>query len=241
MNTCPINNKTTTVETTFRAISTLNASAQPVVLPAIGSARLTAEDTVPPVSPETQTPMSKTRAMLEPIAWPMKQQLLRLLWEKPLVQIAQGLGCTSSAVAKRAKVLHLPTPASGYWKKKISGIPIEIPSEVIELMKQLDAEAMKTVQVGPPAKGRRRPKFRKKPTPIAWPSKQDFLRKLWTKPATHIARELGCCHQSVFGKAKAWELPVPGNGYWQRRLAGMQPLIPPAVAAVLCKLELGDQ
>ncbi len=184
-------------------------------------------------------PSSEVCIMREPIPWPRTHLLLRLIWEKPMLQIAQDLGCDPKTISKRAKVLGLPTPAPGHWKKKVSGLPAEIPREVLDRMNNLDAEAATMVEGGSHAKGRRRraPGFRKKPERIIWPSKQDLLRRLWTTPATQIARELGCSHQSVSAKGKAWGLPMPGDGYWQRRLAGMPPLIPSEVSAMLAQLE----
>jgi hypothetical protein len=100
-------------------------------------------------------------------------------------------------------------------------------------MEELDAASDETDDAKTNPRRRVMPGYRKKPTPIAWPEKEILLRLLWSKPLTHLAREFGCCHQSIHAKAKAWKIPMPGNGYWQRCNAGMQPCIPPEVAVIL--------
>jgi hypothetical protein len=53
---------------------------------------------------------------------------------------------------------------------------------------------------------------------ITWPSsKADFLQDLWDIPATQIAKRLECSQSMVLTKAKEWNLPRPGFGYFQRK------------------------
>lgn len=183
-----------------------------------------------------------TSVMLEPIAWPPNHEFFRLLWEKPTTHIARDLKCTPTAVRKHAKILGFSAPSPGYWNKKVAGIAVEIPKVVQDRMMKVEADVLAGNQSNTRFKGRKRraSKDRKKLTAIQWPSREVLLRLLWTKPMIHIARDLGCYHQAVFAKAKSWRLPLPGLGYWQRRRAGMQPLIPPEVAAILTDPNAGQ-
>ena len=51
---------------------------------------------------------------------PSKEELEKLLWEKPTAQIAKDFGVSDSAVGKWAKFYNLKKPCRGYWgfKKK---------------------------------------------------------------------------------------------------------------------------
>ena len=52
------------------------------------------------------------------VNWPTKDELQKLLWEKPTTQIANDYGVTDNAVAKWAKKYGLNKPPRGYWSKK---------------------------------------------------------------------------------------------------------------------------
>lgn len=47
-----------------------------------------------------------------------KEELERKVWEKPTMQIAQDLGISDVAIAKRCKRLGISKPPRGYWAKK---------------------------------------------------------------------------------------------------------------------------
>lgn len=53
---------------------------------------------------------------------PSKEELRKLLWEKPTVQIAADLGVSDSAICKWAKTYQIDKPPRGYWgfKAKMS-------------------------------------------------------------------------------------------------------------------------
>jgi hypothetical protein len=53
---------------------------------------------------------------------PSKEELRKLLWEKPTVQIAADLGVSDSAICKWAKAYQIDKPPRGYWgfKAKMS-------------------------------------------------------------------------------------------------------------------------
>lgn len=63
-------------------------------------------------------------------------------------------------------------------------------------------------------------KRRKANKDITWPSKPDFLERLWTKRGTQIARELGCRADQVFAKADELRLQRPDPLYWARKKYG---------------------
>ena len=60
-------------------------------------------------------PVSKTK-----IEWPSKEELEKLLWEKPTTYIAKDLGVSDKAVEKHVKKLGLTKPPRGYWAKSQS-------------------------------------------------------------------------------------------------------------------------
>lgn len=51
------------------------------------------------------------------IVWPCKEELEKLVWEKPTMQLALDLGVTDSAISKRCKSLGILKPPRGYWTK----------------------------------------------------------------------------------------------------------------------------
>lgn len=51
------------------------------------------------------------------IIWPLPDELKRLVWEIPKSELAQQLGISDVAIAKRCKYLGIPVPARGYWQK----------------------------------------------------------------------------------------------------------------------------
>lgn len=142
----------------------------------------------------------------------------------------------------RAAALGLPRPGHGFWQKRTAGMKLEIPEEVVELMDRLDSEepapqSAEEAPVGP----RRRCLRRRGPRPaIEWPPDAEFLQMLWSKPATHIARELGCSNQLVHCRANDLGFPTPGIGYWQKKIAGIEVGIPPEVEQLLARLEAGS-
>ena len=52
------------------------------------------------------------------IQWPPKEELEKLLWEKPTTYIAKELGVSDKAVEKHIKKLGLTKPPRGYWVKQ---------------------------------------------------------------------------------------------------------------------------
>lgn len=52
------------------------------------------------------------------VEWPETAELQRLLWEKPVVEIARGLGVSDKAVEKHAAKLGLTKPPRGHWLKQ---------------------------------------------------------------------------------------------------------------------------
>jgi hypothetical protein len=172
------------------------------------------------------------RPMLTPVVWPADHILLDWLWTKPAPQIARELGCHPSAVRARAKVRNLPRPGPGYWQRKKAGCQLEIPEEVKAL---ITCPAI----VGNPRPGgcRRRSPIRRRWRRVQWPSDAEFLQQLWSLPATHFAKVLGCCYQGVLLRAKRLGFPTPGEGYWQRKTAGFEMPIPDAVKKLIEELK----
>ena len=52
------------------------------------------------------------------ISWPLKDDLLKLVWEKPTSTLCKELGVSDSAIAKQCKKLKIIKPPRGYWAKE---------------------------------------------------------------------------------------------------------------------------
>lgn len=59
---------------------------------------------------------------------PTKEELEKLLWEKPTTKIAKDLGVSDVAVGKLARKLGVEKPPRGYWRKVELGLIPEIKS-----------------------------------------------------------------------------------------------------------------
>ena len=51
------------------------------------------------------------------ISWPSKEELQKIVWEKPSEEIAKELGVSGKAIEKRCKRLGITKPTRGYWAK----------------------------------------------------------------------------------------------------------------------------
>lgn len=51
------------------------------------------------------------------IIWPSKEELEKLIWEFPTIQLAKKLGVSDKAIEKRCKKLNISKPPRGYWSK----------------------------------------------------------------------------------------------------------------------------
>jgi biotin operon repressor len=60
-----------------------------------------------------------TNIKLQPdkIIWPGKEELQKLIWEKPCAKIAKELGVSDKAIEKRCKKYGIEKPPRGYWAK----------------------------------------------------------------------------------------------------------------------------
>lgn len=52
------------------------------------------------------------------IQWPSKEELQKLIWEIPSIQIGKNLGVSDKAIEKRCKKLGITKPPRGYWAKQ---------------------------------------------------------------------------------------------------------------------------
>lgn len=51
------------------------------------------------------------------ILWPAKEELTKMVWEKPSLVIADELGVSDRAIGKKCKVLNIQKPPRGFWAK----------------------------------------------------------------------------------------------------------------------------
>lgn len=78
--------------------------------------------------------------------------------------------------------------------------------------------------------------FGARPRQYKRPSKLTLLVLLWTMPATHIAKRIGCSQATILGWAKEDGLKGPGHRYWQRKKSGIKVQVPAAIIALYVKL-----
>lgn len=50
-----------------------------------------------------------------------RKELYRLVWSKPIIQVAKEIGVSDVAVAKRCRRNKIPVPGRGYWRKLETG------------------------------------------------------------------------------------------------------------------------
>ncbi|TFI51369.1 hypothetical protein BLD44_026675 [Mastigocladus laminosus UU774] len=60
-----------------------------------------------------------SRIHIRKVERPSKEELQKLVWEKPTTQIAKDFGVSDKAVEKWCKVYGVEKPPRGYWVKKI--------------------------------------------------------------------------------------------------------------------------
>lgn len=54
-----------------------------------------------------------------------REELYRLVSERPLNKVAPELGLSATALARICQSHNIPYPGSGYWTKKAMGLPVE--------------------------------------------------------------------------------------------------------------------
>lgn len=55
------------------------------------------------------------------VAWPSKEELSRLVFEKPTIHLAKEFGVSDKAVEKWCKIYNIKKPDRGYWARKKAG------------------------------------------------------------------------------------------------------------------------
>src|SRR4051812_16731968 len=58
-------------------------------------------------------------------------------------------------------------------------------------------------------------------------TREELYERLWKKPATKIARELGITDVAMIYLCRNYEIPKPPKGYWSMVAHGQQPERPP--------------
>lgn len=53
---------------------------------------------------------------------PSREELLKMIWEKPTVAIAEELGVSDKCIEKWCRCYEIPKPPRGYWQKKKSKV-----------------------------------------------------------------------------------------------------------------------
>jgi hypothetical protein len=62
---------------------------------------------------------------------PSKEELHRLIWDKPVASLAKDIGCSDKCIEKWCKVWNVPKPPRGFWNKfkegKLEGLFCPLP------------------------------------------------------------------------------------------------------------------
>jgi len=53
-----------------------------------------------------------------------KDQIEKLIWEKPIMKVAESMGVTDCALHKRCEKLGVVKPPQGHWAKVYNGKPV---------------------------------------------------------------------------------------------------------------------
>jgi hypothetical protein len=52
-----------------------------------------------------------------------REELYRMVWDKPMIRLAEEFGITGNGLAKVCERLDVPCPPRGHWAKKEAGKP----------------------------------------------------------------------------------------------------------------------
>jgi hypothetical protein len=66
----------------------------------------------------TSTQKGKSREQTRKVIRPSKEELFKLIWEKPTLQLAKEFGVSDKAIEKWCKFYEIEKPPRGYWAKK---------------------------------------------------------------------------------------------------------------------------
>lgn len=53
-----------------------------------------------------------------------REELYQMVWDKPMIRLAEEFGITGNGLAKVCDRLDVPYPPRGYWAKKEAGKPV---------------------------------------------------------------------------------------------------------------------
>ena len=53
-----------------------------------------------------------------------REELYRMVWDKPMIRLAEEFGITGNGLAKVCDRLDVPYPPCGHWAKKEAGKPV---------------------------------------------------------------------------------------------------------------------
>jgi hypothetical protein len=67
----------------------------------------------------TRSVNTKARIQTRKVPRPSKEELQKLVWEKPTTQIAKDFGLSDKAIEKWCKAYGIEKPPRGYWVKKV--------------------------------------------------------------------------------------------------------------------------
>jgi len=70
--------------------------------------------------------------------WPSDDRLRELVWERPVSEVAKGLGVSGAAVKKRCRRVGIDTPPRGYWQRiRAGGSSPSAPATILSIERRL--------------------------------------------------------------------------------------------------------
>ena len=177
-----------------------------------------------------------------------REELYEKAWTVPMLTLAKEYGVSNEALGKTCRKLYVPVPAPGYWQRKWANRPVDpkppLPQVQIRVGRgtihgspQVVGESMHRIgnreSDGPSvasysgaensAQASGSEEHSQPLTVsrilISRYDRQDLYDRIWSVPMFELAKELGISDCSLSERCKRLCIPVPGQGYWQKKRA----------------------
>lgn len=170
-----------------------------------------------------------------------RKKLYEDVWNKPLDQLAMEYDVSDSALARRCKILHIPTPPIDYWQRRAKNlsVPERPPLEPVlvteapgsrtqspTINEEARPEDMADGHTGTEHKCNESTASGEELTvEITRPIPKHFLNNydreklyemVWSMPLWQVAEVLGRKAFSISKACVKLYIPIPPHGYWSR-------------------------
>ena len=166
---------------------------------------------VPELPPEQKKPKAPVvqRRGNEKLRLLDREEIHRLVWGKAVRTVAAGIGVSDVALAKRCRLLNIPIPPRGYWRKLETGAVPQVPPlpQAPE-----DYEERQRIEVD----FRDADNSRSEGADDLLVKGTAFVRDLmWAMPIPSIRANYGISRFSLNRYCRENNIAVPGRGYWK--------------------------